>query len=120
MVFVAIAEEVGLIHRLGELVLTEARLATKVWPIETVAVNVSALELSKAGYAMRVANTLMRTGANPRHLELEVTETTFTAKTGNANATSMHCASSVFASQSTISGPGFHRFRDCNNWMLTG
>lgn len=82
MVFVAIAEEVGLIHRLGELVLTEARLATKVWPIETVAVNVSALELSKAGYAMRVANTLMRTGANPRHLELEVTETTFTAKDG--------------------------------------
>ncbi|MBX3571650.1 MAG: EAL domain-containing protein [Mesorhizobium sp.] len=82
VVFVAIAEEVGLIHRLGEWVLTEACLATKAWPVETVAVNVSALELSKAGYAMRVANTLMRTGANPRHLELEVTESTFTAKDG--------------------------------------
>lgn len=82
VVFVAIADEAGLIHRLGEWVLTEACLATKAWPIETVAVNVSALELSKAGYAMRVANTLMQTGANPRHLELEVTETTFTAKDG--------------------------------------
>lgn len=82
VVFVPIAEEVGLIHKLGEWVLTEACLATKAWPIETVAVNVSALELSKAGYAMRVANILMKTGANPRHLELEVTESTFTAQDG--------------------------------------
>jgi diguanylate cyclase (GGDEF)-like protein len=82
VVFVSIAEETGLIHKLGEWVLTEACRATKAWPIETVAVNVSALELSKAGFAMRVANILMKTGANPRHLELEVTESTFTAQDG--------------------------------------
>src|SRR5690606_34660656 len=35
-----------------------------------------------AGFAMRVANILMQTGANPRHLELEVTESTFTAQDG--------------------------------------
>jgi EAL domain-containing protein (putative c-di-GMP-specific phosphodiesterase class I) len=82
VVFVPIAEEVGLIHKLGEWVLTEVCRTTKAWPVETVAVNVSALELCKAGFAMRVANILMRTGANPRHLELEVTESTFTAQDG--------------------------------------
>jgi diguanylate cyclase (GGDEF)-like protein len=82
VVFIPIAEEVGLIHKLGEWVLTEACRATKAWPIETVAVNVSALELAKAGFAMRVSSILMKTGANPRHLELEVTESTFTAQDG--------------------------------------
>ena len=80
--FVPIAEEAGLIHKLGEWVLTEACRATRAWPIETLAVNVSALELCKPGFAMRVANILISTGVNPRHLELEVTESTFTAQEG--------------------------------------
>jgi len=75
--FVPVAEEAGLIERLGERVLYEACMAAKAWPDITLAVNVSALELRNTSYALRVADILLNTGFLPQRLELEVTESAF-------------------------------------------
>jgi diguanylate cyclase (GGDEF)-like protein len=82
-VFIPIAEESGLIERLGELVLRQACAAAAKWPVKTLAVNVSALEMKSPAYAVRVANILMTTGFNPHRLELELTETAMSDTDGN-------------------------------------
>ncbi|MCV0397167.1 MAG: EAL domain-containing protein [Rhizobiaceae bacterium] len=82
-VFIPLAEETGLIEQLGELVLRRACAAASDWPVETLAVNVSALEMKSPTYAMRVASILMSTGLSPHRLELEVTETGMSDRDGN-------------------------------------
>ncbi|MER9643648.1 EAL domain-containing protein [Mesorhizobium sp. M0239] len=74
--FIPLAEETGLIEHLGELVLRRACQDAVHWPIETLAVNVSALQLSNPSFAMRVTSILLETHMDPRRLELEVTEST--------------------------------------------
>lgn len=80
--FIPVAEETGLIERLGEWVLREACGTTAGWSIETVAVNVSAVEMRAPHYALRVANILLEFGMNPRRLELELTESALSDKGG--------------------------------------
>jgi diguanylate cyclase (GGDEF)-like protein len=81
-VFIPIAEETGLISRLGMRVLRNACKAAAGWTVDTIAVNVSALELRNPAYAMQVANELLASGLNPRRLELEVTESALSDKGG--------------------------------------
>ncbi|MFT3731127.1 MAG: EAL domain-containing protein [Hyphomicrobium sp.] len=83
--FIAIAEEAGLIGRLGEWVLREACRAAKDWRLDTVAVNVSPLQLSQPGFPEMVFDILLEVGMSPRKLELEITET---ALLDSSNATS--------------------------------
>lgn len=73
--FVPIAEEGGLIRELGRYVLEEACRAAANWPIENIAVNVSAVQLRDNGFAMEVMSILGATGLEPHKLEIEVTET---------------------------------------------
>ncbi|MET0502043.1 MAG: EAL domain-containing protein [Candidatus Binatia bacterium] len=75
LAFIDIAEETGLIHPLGEWVLRETCRAAKGWPIETVAVNVSPIQLSQLGFTETVLDILYETGLPPHKLELEITET---------------------------------------------
>ena len=84
-VFIPIAEESGLIDRLGEWVLRNACKTAGKWKLNTVAVNVSAIELRSPGYAARVANIIMATGFDPRRLELEVTESALADKGGQCH-----------------------------------
>jgi diguanylate cyclase (GGDEF)-like protein len=74
-IFIPIAEESGVIEPLGDWILTEACTAAAHWPIKKVAVNVSAVQLRSPRFAMRVLDTLKRTGLKPERLELELTET---------------------------------------------
>lgn len=80
--FIPVAEEAGLIEKLGDWVLREACSTAAGWPIETVAVNVSAIELRSPTFAVRVANALLSTGMSSRRLELEVTESSLCDKSG--------------------------------------
>ena len=76
-VFVALAEDTGMIHDLGRLVLAEACAAAAADPADAdrwVAVNVSPLELRRDCYARRVSEVLRDTRLPPHRLELEVTE----------------------------------------------
>ena len=81
-VFIPLAEETGLIGSLGELVLHEACSAASDWPVETIAVNVSAVELQNPAYALKVAELLMATGTPASKLELELTESALTDAEG--------------------------------------
>ena len=74
--FVPLAEETGLIVPLGALVLDTAVGAASRWPgAESVAVNLSPVQLSAPGLVEMVEGVLDRRGLSPERLILEVTET---------------------------------------------
>ena len=74
-VFIPMAEECGLIGRLGHGVLRRACLAASSWdPSVSVSVNLSPLQLKDPGLSATVAGVLRETGLDPVRLELEVTE----------------------------------------------
>jgi EAL domain-containing protein (putative c-di-GMP-specific phosphodiesterase class I) len=79
--FIAIAEDSGLIHELGQLVLDKACSDFVRWQASLgehappmVSVNVSVAQLGQSGYTRRVQETLARYQMAPGHLQLEVTE----------------------------------------------
>ncbi len=74
-VFITVAEESGLIHRLGDQLLRRACREAVKWPDHvTLAFNISPLQLRDATLGLRVLNILNETGLSPRRLELEITE----------------------------------------------
>ncbi|MBM6579223.1 EAL domain-containing protein [Microvirga sp. BT689] len=75
-VFIPIAEESGLILKIGEWVMQGACREAASWmrPL-TIAVNVSALQLTSDGFVDFVERTLNETGLPPERLEIEITET---------------------------------------------
>ena len=81
--FISLAESSGLIVPLGALVLSEACRTLARWALHprlkslTLAVNVSAHQLREPDFVERVLDTLLRSGANPRRLCLELTESVF-------------------------------------------
>jgi EAL domain-containing protein (putative c-di-GMP-specific phosphodiesterase class I) len=79
--FIPVAEESGLIIRLGAWVLKEACRQCRQWqdhglPAVRVAVNASALEFAREEFAGNVLQTLDETGLPGDLLEMELTETT--------------------------------------------
>jgi predicted signal transduction protein with EAL and GGDEF domain len=78
--FIPLAEETGLIQPLGQWVLETACAQLVDWASAensahwTVSVNVSALQFALPDYVQTVTAALKKTGANPRLLKLELTE----------------------------------------------
>ncbi|HXP42314.1 MAG TPA: EAL domain-containing protein [Candidatus Acidoferrales bacterium] len=78
--FVPIAEECGLILRIGQWVLLEACRQAREWSESglgavPISVNVSAVEFQSKDFLSGVRAALIATGMEPRNLELELTET---------------------------------------------
>ena len=80
MEFIPLAEETGLILPLGDWVLDTACKQIAAWSSRkesshiTLAVNVSARQLRQPDFVERVLRALERSGANPKNLDLELTE----------------------------------------------
>ncbi|MBI2276372.1 MAG: EAL domain-containing protein [Dechloromonas sp.] len=76
--FIGLAEEVGLMKKIGEWVLETACIQARMWQLEnqpvTVAVNLSASEFKRPDLADVVRDILRRAGLSPSLLELEVAE----------------------------------------------
>jgi len=77
--FIPIAEETGQILPIGEWVLRTACAQAKAWhdeglPVVRMAVNVSALQLSRGDFPEVVRSALQETGLRPELLEIEITE----------------------------------------------
>jgi len=77
--FIPVAEASGQILAIGAWVLGEACRQARVWadqcsPLSSMAVNVSALEFRSPGFLSGLLATLVKTGLDPKSLELEVTE----------------------------------------------
>ena len=74
-VFISIAEETGLIHRLGEWSLKQSSRDALCWPLPVnIAVNLSPKQIEIGGMEKIVSEVLQETGLSPHRLELEVTE----------------------------------------------
>ena len=77
--FLAVAEEAGLMDRLGKWVLQQVCTQVSQWQLAgyravKVAVNIYALQFAQPSFAESVAQVLEETGVDPRLLELELTE----------------------------------------------
>jgi diguanylate cyclase (GGDEF)-like protein/PAS domain S-box-containing protein len=77
--FIPVAEDSGLIRRIGSWVLNAACEQAQAWtdaglPDTTMAVNVSAIEFRNESFLDGLFATLDSTGLDPRRLELELTE----------------------------------------------
>jgi len=86
--FIAVAEENGLIVKIGEWVLLTACMEAAAWPAElVVAVNVSPLQFKADTLLASVSLALERSGLNPERLEVEITEGALLADTDNVLTT---------------------------------
>ncbi|MBI6871762.1 EAL domain-containing protein [Clostridium aciditolerans] len=77
--FIPIAEETGLITKIGEWVLREACSQVKKWqninlPLLKISVNLSTQQFLKSGLTKVIKDVLSETGLDPINLELEITE----------------------------------------------
>jgi diguanylate cyclase (GGDEF)-like protein/PAS domain S-box-containing protein len=88
--FIAAAEESGLIIPIGEWALREALRQAKAWqspgrPL-TMAVNVSANQLSRSNFVERLRSLLQEMAIDPSLIELEVTESVIIEGAGEATS----------------------------------
>ncbi|MBC9031180.1 EAL domain-containing protein [Sphingomonas sp. JC676] len=83
--FVAIAEEVGLIHVLAERILRQACEAARSWPKRVMlSADIYPSQLKDALLPARIVRILAETGLAPDRLELEITESALVADMENA------------------------------------
>jgi diguanylate cyclase (GGDEF)-like protein len=79
---IPLAEETGLILRLGDQLLRKSCLDAKTWPDDLfLAFNISGVQLCDSGLGLRILSILAQTGFNPKRLELEITETALVKST---------------------------------------
>lgn len=89
-IFIPVAEKSGLILDIDLWVLRKA-MTTFIDKVKeediTVSVNISAMHITHPGFADEVASILEETGFPPRHLEIEVTESSFISSIKDAITT---------------------------------
>jgi diguanylate cyclase (GGDEF)-like protein len=77
--FISVAEESGLIIPIGEWTIKNCCMQMKKWIdkgyfLNSVAINVSAIQLEQSNFEMIIKNALKKTGVPPYLLEIEITE----------------------------------------------
>jgi diguanylate cyclase (GGDEF)-like protein len=83
--FIALAEESGLIHSIGDWVVRRACKALSQWPANIrVAVNVSAVQFQNANILQTFVRALAEARVTPGRLEIEITESILLSKYDSA------------------------------------
>jgi EAL domain-containing protein (putative c-di-GMP-specific phosphodiesterase class I) len=81
-VFIPVAEQIGLIDKLGNIILRRACVETMALDPIKLAVNISAVQFMQPGFVASVREILQSTGFPPERLELEITEGVFRNEPG--------------------------------------
>ena len=82
MEFIPLAEEIGVIGEIGEMVLRKACIEAMAWSSDIkVSVNVSPLQFHSRDLMADVAGALAASGLSPHRLDLEITESVLLAHT---------------------------------------
>ncbi|KUO51352.1 MAG: diguanylate phosphodiesterase [Sphingomonadales bacterium BRH_c42] len=85
--FIPIAEEVGMIKKIGAWALRKTCEDAATWPVELrVAVNVSAVQFEDDSFPNIVQQAIEYSGINPARVELEITESIFVGDYGRSKA----------------------------------
>jgi diguanylate cyclase (GGDEF)-like protein len=106
--FIPLAEETGLIIRIGEWVLREACRQAVAWPsLRCMAVNVSPVQFRRAGFIQQVQRALQQSGLEPSRLEVEITEGVLLSETAETLATLHHLRSMGVAVAMDDFGTGY-------------
>ena len=88
--FIPIAEETGLIVKIGEWALRTACAEAATWPNDvTVAVNVSPIQFKEPALVLTVVDALAASGLAPGRLEIEITEAVL-LRDNDATLASLH------------------------------
>ena len=75
MVFIPVAEEVGMIGQLSEGLIRQALQDAKAWdPQLTLSVNISPIQLRDAWFSQKLLKMLVEANFPPKRLEIEITE----------------------------------------------
>ena len=74
-VFIPIAEESTIIHRLGDWVIERALSDARSWPDKIVSINFSPRQFKAADFAERLVSQASRFGVAPERIQVEITET---------------------------------------------
>jgi EAL domain-containing protein (putative c-di-GMP-specific phosphodiesterase class I) len=78
LVFIELAEETGLINKIGEQIMRKACIEAAQWNQQghriNVAVNVSPRQFESQDLGRMILNSIARSGLSPRQLEIEITE----------------------------------------------
>lgn len=83
--FLAIAEEIGLIHDIAALTLSQACDAAVQWPREVrLSIDLYPAQLNESALPLRIASALMTRGLSADRLEVRLPETTFVSETDAA------------------------------------
>ena len=86
-IFIACAEDIGMIGEIGEWALKKVCEQAQQWPVELrVAVNVSPTQFVNDGFVEIVQRALQTSGLAPDRLELEITESVFAGDDGHTLA----------------------------------
>lgn len=120
--FIPVAEETGLIDRIGMVVLRRACADALAWPGVRLAVNVSPAQLRNPDFIAQLSTTLEETGFPASRLELEITEAylladVMTARKGISAIQALGVAVALddfgngFASMHFLRRFGFARFK---------
>jgi diguanylate cyclase (GGDEF)-like protein len=74
-VFIPVAEENGLIEPLGDWIIAQACRDARHWPVGTLSINVSPVQLRNPQFAERAIAIIAEAGIAPARIEFEITET---------------------------------------------
>jgi diguanylate cyclase (GGDEF)-like protein len=72
--FIPVAEETGLIGKLGDWVMQQACKVARDWPKLSISVNLSPIQFCDHDFAERLCRIVREAGVSPYQIELEVTE----------------------------------------------
>lgn len=85
-VFIPVAEEIGLIEQLGDWVIAQACRDARHWPVGTLSINVSPVQLRNPQFAERAIAIIAEAGIAPVRIEFEITETAVVEDVGQCAA----------------------------------